>query len=101
MVNIWEKLFFNKRYTATNNKRNPDFWKTAETFGMKGMVCNVDDNLTSKINDFLSYDGPILCQFNCIVEECLPLMAPGKALDDLILYGDNTTIDTSNMLPPS
>ena len=35
MVNIWERLFFEERYTATINRRNPSFRDVAEGFGIK------------------------------------------------------------------
>ena len=35
MVKVWEKLFYNERYTATLNKKNPSFTKMAESFGLK------------------------------------------------------------------
>ena len=33
MVTIWEKLFYNERYTATNNKHNPNYPALANSFG--------------------------------------------------------------------
>ena len=60
MVNIWERLFFEERYTATLNN-NPDFKQMAESFGLKGFkVDNFTDLQTT--NDFLSYKGPALCE---------------------------------------
>ena len=97
MVTIWEKLYFNERYTATLNKRNPDYVSLAESFGIKGIKCSpIDDNLDNlslKIDEFINYDGPILCEFKIKKDICLPLVGPGKALDDMILP-EEATIDT-------
>ena len=35
---------------------------------------------------FLNSKGAVLCDFVTVTDQCLPLVAPGKALDDLILY---------------
>ena len=43
MVNIWERLFFEERYTATN-RRNPSFKDVAEGFGIKGLICEMPMN---------------------------------------------------------
>ena len=40
MVNIWEKLFFEERYTATINTLNPDYHSLAKSFGIPGFFCN-------------------------------------------------------------
>ena len=40
MVDIWEKLFYDNRITATDNSHCPDFYKVSESFGIKNLVCN-------------------------------------------------------------
>ena len=47
------------------------------------------DNLKSVVKDFLSYDGAVLCDFRVTSEVCMPLVAPGCALDDMILNNDS------------
>lgn len=102
MVNIWEKLFFNKRYTATDNNNNPDYVKLAESFGIMSIYCDNQIDLTESIEQFLKYDESILCEFKVIGEECLPLVGPGKALDDMILFREyNNNLNLSNELPPN
>ena len=86
MVNIWEKLFFNERYTATINNNNPDFVNLVESFGIKGFSCSEPNELEIVTNNFLSYKGPALCEYKVEGEICLPLVGPGKALDDMILF---------------
>ena len=85
MVKEWEKLFFDGRITATTNKKNPKFNKVAQAFGMKGLYCNNIFDLKNIVKQFISYDGPILCEFETIDEICLPLVKPGHALDDMLL----------------
>jgi acetolactate synthase-1/2/3 large subunit len=88
MVNIWERLFFEERYTATINKNNPSFTKLAESFGIKSFYCDSNEELQNTTNDFLSFNGPALCEYKVEGDICLPLVGPGKALDDMILYDE-------------
>ena len=88
MVNIWERLFFNERYTATINNNNPNFVDLVESFGIKGFICSNPKELQKITNEFLSFNGPALCEYKVEGEICLPLVGPGKALDDMILFDE-------------
>jgi len=88
MVNIWEKLFFDGRYTATINERNPDFKEVAEAFGLKGFICKNQKDIMKITQDFLETEGPALCEYKVEPDICLPLVGPGKALDEMILFED-------------
>lgn len=101
MVTIWEKLFFDERYTATINKRNPCFKTLAEGYGIKALKCSNINLLDSTLDEFINYkDGPILCEFKIERTMCLPLVAPGKALDEMILT-DNGKLKIDEGLAPS
>ena len=96
MVTIWEKLFFEERYTATINERNPDFTMLAESYGIKGITCDKIEDLEKTLEEFINYPKAILCEFKIEKGICLPLVGPGKALDDMILpeqYNENIKID--------
>ena len=104
MVNIWERLFFNKRYTATINNNNPDFVNLGESFGIKGFYCDNKNNLKNITENFLNYEGPALCEYKVKGEICLPLVGPGKALDDMILfeeYDENEITELDKSYVPS
>ena len=49
MVTIWERLFFEERYTATINERNPEYTELANSFGIKSMTCQYGDDIDEKI----------------------------------------------------
>ena len=101
MVKIWERLFFEERYTATDNPSNPDYVQLAESYGIKGMMCDNKEDLPNKVRTFMDYDnGPILCEFRTQGEECFPLVAPGKALNEMILYGE-TQNEFGKIDPPN
>ena len=63
MVNIWERLFFEERYTATANRRNPSFKDVMEGFGIKGLICENANELEDITEKFLEMDGPCLCEY--------------------------------------
>ena len=102
MVTIWEKLFFEERYTATINERNPDYVELAKSFGIEARKCENARNLDEDIDYFINYKkGPILMEFNIKRDICLPLVKPGSALDDMVLPGDEdfTTVKGKGLVP--
>ena len=102
MVNIWEKLFFEERYTATINERNPDFTMLAESYGIKGISCGRTEDLDKTLDEFINYPKAILCEFKIERGICLPLVGPGKALDNMLLpedYNKDTTKIDKGMAP--
>ena len=109
MVRVWEELFYDGRITATKLERNPEYDKLAEAFGMMSLKVENSMDLRQKMTEFLTYPGPILCDFRVHTDKCLPLVAPGKALDDLIMHEENgeneeniqMKYDIKNLLPPS
>lgn len=106
MVTIWEKLYFDERYTATINNNNPDYEELASSFGITSMSCSYRPHLEDAVDAFINYDkGPILCEFKIERDICLPLVGPGCALDDMILpecqTSKGTTMNLSNGLVPS
>lgn len=94
-VRVWQKLFFNSRFISTDN-HNPDFSKIAEAYGIKSFKLG-KHNLMN-LENYLEEPGPIL--FDCDIEPdiCLPLVAPGAALDDVI-YNKPETFDFKGEAP--
>ena len=99
MVKAWEKLFYNERYTATDLGKNPNYVELAESFGIKALQCDKIENLSSTIEYFLNYKGPILCDFKVEGDLCLPLVSPGSSIDNMILNDKSLDIDKNSMPP--
>ena len=102
MVRTWEQLFYNDRITATELKNNPNYSMLANSFGISSLTVNNHQDLPNIVSEFLQHEGPILCDFKVETDKCFPLVAPGKALDN-ILFDDTkeSLYKISNQLPPS
>ena len=102
MVRTWEQLFFDNRITATQLKKNPNYVDLAHSFGIKALSVDNHEDLPEIVSQFLKFDGPILCDFRVQTDKCFPLVAPGKALDDLLLSEECLNLDKiKNELPPN
>jgi acetolactate synthase-1/2/3 large subunit len=86
MVKMWQEKFYDNQLIGVK-MNNPSFETVAESLGAKGMRIEMGDNLEEKLNYFLNYkNGPIVA--NVITDESepvLPMVSPGKALDDMII----------------
>lgn len=87
MVEVWEKLFFEGRITATKNENNPSFYEVGKSFGINSYYCDDKEDLADTIEIVMMEEGPVLCEIKCENEICLPLVKPGSGLNDMLLYG--------------
>jgi acetolactate synthase-1/2/3 large subunit len=87
MVEYWQRLFHEERYLAVTNTANPNYGKLADAFGIKNIYCDHQEDLPEKMSQFLFDDPHEAVLFHVKIERtpCLPLVAPGKALQDMIL----------------
>eukprot|EP01065_Artemidia_motanka_P044583 TRINITY_DN636_c8_g1_i1.p1 TRINITY_DN636_c8_g1~~TRINITY_DN636_c8_g1_i1.p1 ORF type:complete len:679 (+),score=192.91 TRINITY_DN636_c8_g1_i1:78-2114(+) len=84
MVKVWQTIYFSQRYVATKCW-NPDFMKLAEAYGIKCVRVTCQEELEAGVREFLEHDGPVLGDFQVQSDMCTPMVAPGSALDDMIL----------------
>jgi len=87
MVEYWQRLFCGDRLIAVRNEKNPDYCKLAESFDIKSLYCDNVESLEETMHKFLyeDVDKPVLFHVKVNRTPCLPLVAPGQALDDMIL----------------
>jgi acetolactate synthase-1/2/3 large subunit len=87
MVEYWQRLFHEERYLAVSNTANPNYCKLADAFGIKNLYCDHQEDLPEKMRQFLFDDPNEAVLFHVKIERtpCLPLVAPGKALQEMIL----------------
>jgi acetolactate synthase-1/2/3 large subunit len=96
MVEYWQRLFHADRKLAVRNQ-NPDYSTLASAFGIRSITADSEDGLEEKMNAFLfDYpDEPVLFHVRIKRTPCLPLVAPGQPLDDMILEDINVEVDQS------
>lgn len=85
MVRQWQKLFYGRRFSQTDPHRKTDFAKLAEAFGIRGMRIHNDDDAEAVLAQAFSTNDPVV--IDCRIspdENVLPMIPPGKTVDDLI-----------------
>jgi acetolactate synthase-1/2/3 large subunit len=97
MVATWQELFFDGNMIATNSY-NPDYTKLCDAWNIK---CVKITNKTELNNAFkyLHSDEPVIFDCHVTPTQCLPLVAPGKPLHEMILYDEtkcNNLFDECN-----
>ncbi|GKY95561.1 hypothetical protein MPSEU_000517600 [Mayamaea pseudoterrestris] len=97
MVEYWQRLFHDNRLIAVRNSHNPDYVKLAGAFGIKALYCDHAEDLEQKMNEFLFADPeePVLFHVKIERTPCLPLVAPGQPLQDMILEDVDVDVDGS------
>lgn len=97
MVEYWQKLFQGGRLLAVRNDINPNYCMLAGSFGIKSIFCDHQEDLEAKMEEFLysDMDKPVLFHVKIERTPCLPLVAPGQPLDDMILEDQYREFDAS------
>ena len=97
MVEYWQRLFHDNRLIAVRNSNNPDYVQLAKAFGIKAVYCDCEEDLPTKMKEFLfdDPDEPVLFHVRIERTPCLPLVAPGQPLDDMILEDVEVEVDPS------
>lgn len=84
MVRQWQELIHNRRYSAVDIS-SPDLLKLAGAYGIMGMRAQTKSEVNEVIAEARSHGGPVLLDF--VVEQevnVYPMVAPGKALNDML-----------------
>ncbi|MBU0533351.1 MAG: biosynthetic-type acetolactate synthase large subunit [Candidatus Omnitrophica bacterium] len=85
MVRQWQELFYKRRYSATDLKRNPDFVKIAEAYGALGIRVDKKKDVRSALQKAIKSPLPVVMDFVIEREENVsPIVPPGEALDQMI-----------------
>ncbi|NLM10721.1 MAG: biosynthetic-type acetolactate synthase large subunit [Clostridiaceae bacterium] len=86
MVRQWQTMFYEKRYAHTTLDRGPDFVKLAEAYGAIGIRVTRKEEVVPAIEKALASDNvPVVIDFVIdINERVLPIVPPGKGIDQLI-----------------
>lgn len=85
MVHQWQKLFYNERYSSTLLDDSPDFVKLADAYGWQGERVTHPSEVEAALDRMLAADGPYL--LDVVIDRdqnVYPMVAPGKALSDVM-----------------
>ncbi|MEW6187680.1 MAG: biosynthetic-type acetolactate synthase large subunit [Thermodesulfobacteriota bacterium] len=86
MVRQFQELFYDKRYSQTFLKGNPDFVKLAEAYGAAGLRASKLEEVVPVIEKGLALKGPVIMDFVVCAEECVAPMVPaGKGMTEMLL----------------
>jgi acetolactate synthase-1/2/3 large subunit len=86
MVAQWQRLFYNRRYSAVDLKRIPDFVKLAESYGAQGSRVQSIEEFRRTFKEAMNSDVTTVIDVPISPEEnVLPMVPPGNTLKDLIL----------------
>ncbi|WP_378954013.1 biosynthetic-type acetolactate synthase large subunit [Pelosinus sp. sgz500959] len=88
MVNQWQRMFYEERYSHTCLKGHTDFVKLAEAMGVTGLRVTHSKELSEIIEQALRIEGPVLVDI-CLPcsEDVLPMVPANCRLDQMVLGG--------------
>jgi len=85
MVRQWQESFYDERYSESILTVNPDFVKLAESYGVKGVRVDKEEEVPALLKEVFAYDGPVVVDARVVKTECVyPMIAPGKGIHELI-----------------
>lgn len=85
MVRQWQESFYEERYSESLLDLNPDFVKLAESFGVRGMRVEKEDDVEKAIQEMIDHNGPVVVDFKIARnEKVFPMIAPGKGIHQMM-----------------
>ncbi|MCP8615751.1 acetolactate synthase large subunit [Salirhabdus salicampi] len=85
MVRQWQEKFYDERYSQSILNIQPDFVKLAESYEIKGLKIESQEELQQLLPELLASDEPVLLDCRVLQEENVyPMIAPGKGLHEMI-----------------
>lgn len=85
MVRQWQELLHGNRISESILHTQPDFVKLAESYGIRGMKIDNQEDLITSLPELFAYDGPVLIDCRVLQQEkVFPMIAPGKGIHEMI-----------------
>jgi acetolactate synthase-1/2/3 large subunit len=86
MVAQWQRLFYNRRYSAVKLGRVPDFVKLAEAYGAQGVRIGSLDEFSKAVRNAIKSEVSTVIDVPISPEEnVFPMISPGKGLDEVAI----------------
>ena len=90
MVHQWQKLFYGRRFAASEIMRKTDFKALAQAFGAKGYRVGGREELAPVLREALAFEGPSVVDCPLSPDDCVyPIIPPGGRQEDMILTEDD------------
>jgi acetolactate synthase-1/2/3 large subunit len=87
MVRQWQELFFNRRYSYTNMKGQPNFVKVAEAYGAVGIEVTKKSEVKDAIRAAQKSDRVTFIDFKvCREENVFPMVPAGASISEFVEY---------------
>ena len=87
MVRQWQELFHQEKYSFTDlSKRNPNFVKIGEAFGLKSFSASSPAEVDGILDEvFAINDGPVLVEFKVVKENMVfPIIPSGATINEMM-----------------
>ncbi|MBI0578821.1 acetolactate synthase large subunit [Neobacillus cucumis] len=85
MVRQWQELQYDNRISESLLPVQPDFVKLADSYSIRGMRIDTQEELIATLPEVFAYDGPVLLDCRVLQKELVfPMVAPGKGLHEMI-----------------
>ena len=89
MVRQWQKLFYERRFSSTDPHRATNFVEAAKAFGIEGFSVSKSEEIKPTLEKAMKLNAPVLIDFRISPDaNVLPMIPPGKDVDDMILELD-------------
>jgi acetolactate synthase I/II/III large subunit len=89
MVAQWQRLFYNRRYSAVKLNGTPDFVKLADAYGAEGVRVGSYEEFRSAVRRAIKADVPTVIDVPIDPEEnVMPMVPPGMGLKDTLMEAD-------------
>ena len=84
-VRMWQKLFFDERYSQTDLENNPDFEKIAEAYGAWGKTIERPGEIGDALQEAIKSGKPAILDVQIDCDECVfPMVPPGGIINNMI-----------------
>lgn len=101
MVRQWQQLFYEKRYTGTPIL-SPNYVKLADAYDIPALEVRKPEEVVPALKQAHATDGPFLIDFRVMEEvNVYPMVAPGKAVSELIRRPKPTVVQEFSGVKPS
>ncbi|MFJ5714324.1 acetolactate synthase large subunit [Neobacillus sp. NPDC093127] len=85
MVRQWQELLHGNRISESILHTQPDFVKLADSYGIRGMKIDNEEDLITSLPELFAHDGPVLVDCRVLQQEkVFPMIAPGKGIHEMI-----------------